>query len=165
MVRERAGNGVRPLPVANVVCRPCNAQLPDPVRLRAPNYESIVEVIDPKARRIVFSLESPTQRPNLSLQERGRATGAQLTDLPDPAPWFAQVKGELVRYLRDDGIELTATLYLPPGYDKARDGRSGPCFAVSLSPSAFRFSSFVFTLATSGQVAPPSTTLFDVSRY
>lgn len=26
------------------------------------------------------------------------------------------------RYKRDDGVDLTATLYLPPGYDKDRDG-------------------------------------------
>lgn len=30
------------------------------------------------------------------------------------------------RYKRDDGLDLTATLYLPPGYDKERDGRL-PC--------------------------------------
>lgn len=88
----------------------------------APHYEYIVEVMDPEARRIVFSRESPTQRPNLFLKEREQAAVAQLTDLPEPAPWFAQVKGELVRYKRNDGIELTATLYLPPGYDKATMG-------------------------------------------
>lgn len=32
----------------------------------------------------------------------------------------------LRRYKRDDGLDLTATLYLPPGYDKERDGRL-PC--------------------------------------
>ena len=26
------------------------------------------------------------------------------------------------RYKRDDGVDLTATLYTPPGYDCARDG-------------------------------------------
>ena len=26
------------------------------------------------------------------------------------------------RYKRDDGIDMTASLYLPPGYDKDRDG-------------------------------------------
>ena len=30
------------------------------------------------------------------------------------------------RYKRDDGLDLTATLYLPPGYEKDRDGRL-PC--------------------------------------
>ena len=32
----------------------------------------------------------------------------------------------LRRYKREDGLDLTATLYLPPGYDKDRDGRL-PC--------------------------------------
>jgi dipeptidyl aminopeptidase/acylaminoacyl peptidase len=54
--------------------------------------------------------------------DRHDGAARQLTDLPDPAPWFAEVKGELVRYARADGVELSATLYLPPGYDKQRDG-------------------------------------------
>ncbi len=28
----------------------------------------------------------------------------------------------LCRYKRDDGIDMTATLYLPPGYSKEKDG-------------------------------------------
>ena len=47
----------------------------------------------------------------------------RLTSLPDPEPFFSTVKGELITYKRDDGISLSGTLYLPPGYDKARDGR------------------------------------------
>ena len=44
----------------------------------------------------------------------------RLTDFPDPAPQLAGVKPELVHYTRKDGIALSATLYLPPGYDKAQ---------------------------------------------
>ena len=87
-----------------------------------PHYENLLEVLDPEAKRIVFSRESPTERPNLYLRELPGGDAKQLTDLPDPAPWFARVKGELVRYQRPDGIQLNATLYLPPGYDKERDG-------------------------------------------
>lgn len=32
----------------------------------------------------------------------------------------------LTRYKRDDGVDMTATLYLPPGYDKGKDGAL-PC--------------------------------------
>jgi dipeptidyl aminopeptidase/acylaminoacyl peptidase len=92
-----------------------------------PHYENVAEVLDPEAKRIVFTRESPTERPNLFLRELSRPEPRQLTDLPDPAPWFAQVKGEQVRYPRGDGIELSATLYLPPGYQKDRDGPL-PCF-------------------------------------
>lgn len=92
-----------------------------------PNYENLVEVLDPEARRIVFTRESPTQHPNVFLQDRTASQAVQLTDLPDPAPWFAGVKGELIRYQRPDGIQLSATLYLPPSYDQQRDGPL-PCF-------------------------------------
>ena len=87
-----------------------------------PHYENLLEVLDPEAKRIVFARESPTERPNLYLRELPGGDAKQLTDLPDPAPWFSRVKGELVRYPRPDGIQLNATLYLPPGYDKERDG-------------------------------------------
>ena len=31
-----------------------------------------------------------------------------------------------VKYKRKDGVDLTASLYLPPGHDPARDGRLPP---------------------------------------
>jgi dipeptidyl aminopeptidase/acylaminoacyl peptidase len=87
-----------------------------------PHYEEIdaTMVLDSQARRFVFKRESPTQWPNYFLRD-GEVV-KPLTDLPDPSPWFARVKGELVRYRRADGVELSATLYLPPDYDRARDG-------------------------------------------
>jgi dipeptidyl aminopeptidase/acylaminoacyl peptidase len=91
-----------------------------------PHYENLLEVLDSEAARIVFTRESPTERPNLFLRALGGAgpqpPATQLTDLPDPAPWFAKVKGEQIRYKRADGTQLSATLYLPPDYDKTRDG-------------------------------------------
>lgn len=93
-------------------------------RSAPPNFERAIDVLDARAQRILITRESPTARPNYFLYEvPARKDLRQLTDLPDPAPWFAQVKGELIHYRRADGIELTATLYLPPGYDPQRDGR------------------------------------------
>jgi dipeptidyl aminopeptidase/acylaminoacyl peptidase len=46
-----------------------------------------------------------------------------LTDFADPHPQITGLAKELVRYERDDGVPLSGTLYLPPGYDKTRDGR------------------------------------------
>lgn len=86
-----------------------------------PLFESVAAVLDAEAKQVVISRESPTQRPNLFLA-RGAGEPIQLTDLPEPAPWFAEVKGEQVRYKRADGVQLSATLYLPPGYDQERDG-------------------------------------------
>ena len=46
------------------------------------------------------------------------------------------VEQTMSRYKRDDGLDLTATLYLPPGYDKERDGRL-PCI-LSAYPREFK---------------------------
>ncbi|MEM8678515.1 MAG: prolyl oligopeptidase family serine peptidase, partial [Planctomycetota bacterium] len=41
----------------------------------------------------------------------------QLTHFEHPTPQLKGLTKELIRYERDDGVDLTATLYLPPGYD------------------------------------------------
>jgi len=47
----------------------------------------------------------------------------QVTWFPHPAPSLASVQRQLVRYERStDQVRLSASLYLPPGYDKTRDG-------------------------------------------
>src|SRR5690606_5462908 len=45
-----------------------------------------------------------------------------LTHTPDPAPAFAGVTSQHLVYNRADGVRLSGQLYLPPGYDPARDG-------------------------------------------
>lgn len=45
-----------------------------------------------------------------------------LTDFPHPTPQLRGVHKELVTYERDDGVQLSATLYLPEGYDPRADG-------------------------------------------
>ncbi|BDA47831.1 probable glutamyl endopeptidase, chloroplastic [Coccomyxa sp. Obi] len=59
----------------------------------------------------------------------GNGAGPQLrrlSDYPHPYPSLRDLQKEVIRYKREDGLDLTATLYLPPGYDKDRDGRL-PC--------------------------------------
>ena len=46
----------------------------------------------------------------------------RVTAYPHPHPHLKGMTKRLVRYQRSDGVELTAKLYLPPGYDKERDG-------------------------------------------
>lgn len=45
-----------------------------------------------------------------------------VTSFPHPAPELAAVQREIVHYERADGVRLSGNLYLPPGYDKDRDG-------------------------------------------
>ncbi|MBK6964644.1 MAG: S9 family peptidase [Bacteroidales bacterium] len=84
-------------------------------------YESIVRVIDPDKRKLITSIEGTTQNPNYYLRT-GKSLKA-LTSFPNPYASFMKVSKERVRYKRADGVDLSATLYLPAGYDSLRDGR------------------------------------------
>ncbi len=91
-------------------------------RSQAPYYEQVVELLDADGRRIVTRRESVKEVPNYFLRELNRKSTAptQLTSFDDPAPQFAGVTSRLIRYKRADGVDLSATLYLPAGYDTSQ---------------------------------------------
>ena len=86
----------------------------------APYYENVVAVLDADGKRILTTREAPTERPNYFVRE-GAALRA-LTSFPHPLPQLKDVQKEQIRYKRADGVDLTATLMLPPKYDAKRDG-------------------------------------------
>lgn len=86
----------------------------------APSYEQVLQVVDANANRIITQRESPTDPPNIFVRDLRNKSETQITKLGDPAPYFANVKSELITYTRPDGVKLSATLYLPPGYDKSQ---------------------------------------------
>ncbi len=88
----------------------------------APFYERPVEFLDPENGLILTSRESKDIQPNYWIRNLDADTKKQITAFPHPNPQFADVQKEMVRYTRSDGVELTATLYLPTGYDKEKDG-------------------------------------------
>ncbi len=91
----------------------------------APKYEAVVQLLDNQGKRILTTRESPTERSNFYVRDLTKPADAQLTQLtqfPHPTPQLANVQKEQIRYKRADGVELTATLYLPPNYDAKRDG-------------------------------------------
>jgi dipeptidyl aminopeptidase/acylaminoacyl peptidase len=93
-------------------------------RSTAPFYEEPVALLDPDARHLLTRRESTTEVPNYWRRPLvTREAPRQLTAFRDPAPQFAGVTSELVRYRRPDGVELSATVYLPAGYDAKKDGR------------------------------------------
>lgn len=92
-------------------------------RSAAPYYESVVNVIDPAKRVIVTSRESATEPANYFLRDLLRKKASQVTAFPHPQPQLAGVQKQLMKYKRKDGVDLTAMLYLPKGYDAAKDGR------------------------------------------
>jgi len=91
---------------------------------QAPHYEAPYALLDDAGQRLLTLRESPTEPANLFLRDLARADAAPapLTRFPHPTPQLKQIKKEQIRYKRKDGVELTANLYLPPGYDAKRDG-------------------------------------------
>ena len=85
-----------------------------------PYYESLVAVLDPAAARILTSRESQTEPPNVFVRDLARRNVAprQLTDVRDPAPQLRGLGKQLVTARRADGVQLSGTLYLPPGYQQ-----------------------------------------------
>lgn len=89
---------------------------------RDPHFETIVQVLDPEAKMLLTRRQSQMEPPNLFLRTRRDASSIALTDYPDPAPQLAGIHKELVQYRRADGVQLSANLYLPAGYEVDRDG-------------------------------------------
>jgi dipeptidyl aminopeptidase/acylaminoacyl peptidase len=86
----------------------------------APYYEQTLQVVDANANQVITQRESPNEPPNFFVRDLRGKTLTQITKLGDPAPYFADVKSDLITYSRPDGVKLSATLYLPPGYDKSK---------------------------------------------
>ncbi|MCO5979344.1 S9 family peptidase [Ideonella oryzae] len=49
-------------------------------------------------------------------EARYASAGQRLTHVPDPTPEVRQIRKQLVSYKRADGVDLSFTLYTPPGY-------------------------------------------------
>ena len=76
--------------------------------------------------RLLFSRESPSENSQyFSLQMNADGTPGKetrISDFPHPHPRLKTLPKEIIKYKRDDGVELNGTLYTPPGYDAERDG-------------------------------------------
>ena len=90
-------------------------------RSAAGEYETVVGLLDDNGQRFVTYRQTGQEPANLRI----RALDGQITPLthfPDPAPQLAGVSRQLITYTRNDGVQLSGTLYLPAGYDKDSDG-------------------------------------------
>ena len=76
-------------------------------------YEPVVRVLDDRGERFVTAREGPGEPPNLVLHEAARERA--LTSMPDPMPQLRDIKRELVRFKRRDGVDLSFWLYRPAG--------------------------------------------------
>lgn len=86
-------------------------------RSAADCYETVVALADDAGTLVLTRRESPSEPPNYFLRKlSGEAAPVALTRFPDPTPQLRQIRKQLVTYKRADGVQLSFTLYLPPGY-------------------------------------------------
>ena len=98
-------------------------------RSPADAYEFFLGGLDPASKSFLTRRESRTDPPNVYGRTVGgresnaatgeplyRSTSRQLTRIADPTPQLRQISKRLVTYERPDGVKLSFTLYLPPGY-------------------------------------------------
>lgn len=122
-----------------------------------PYFEEIAYVLDDEAQTVITHRQSQTEPPNYFLFNRyDNQSSIPLTHYQDPAPELAGVHGELVKYHRADGVQLSAKLYLPPGYDITRDGPLPMLFWVY--PQEFKDKEFA------GQITKSENTFSRPSR-
>ncbi len=82
--------------------------------------ETLVEY-HPEKDQLLVRIESKSEYPNYYYKSLLRKKAPQqLTFFENPFKSIQNVHKEVVTYKREDGLELTGTLYLPVGYDKAK---------------------------------------------
>ena len=120
------------------------------------SFESFVAILDAAddaaGPTILTRHETPVEPPNyfrIDLGNNAEDARAQLTDFEHPAPQLREIRKELVTYQRDDGVTLSATLYLPPDYQEGQRlplivwayprEFNDPAMASQVSGSPYRF--------------------------
>ena len=91
------------------------------------SYESFVALLAPDGSKFLTRHETPTDPPNYFIRTASGGDTA-FTHFPNRTPQLAGIRKELVKYQRPDGVGLSMTLYLPPGY-KAGEHRPAVMWA------------------------------------
>jgi len=87
----------------------------------APYFESASGVLDASGPTLLIRRESPELSPNYYVRNLSKNSWEQVTFFPNPYGPAPLPKKQVLKYKRADGVELSANLYLPPGY-KPQDG-------------------------------------------
>lgn len=92
-------------------------------RIYQSTYTNKVEDIrdyDAETKELLVRIESPKEYPNYYFRNITEDKLKQITDFENPFKSIQNVHKEVINYKRADGLELSATLYLPLGYDKEK---------------------------------------------
>jgi dipeptidyl aminopeptidase/acylaminoacyl peptidase len=92
----------------------------DAIRLtqsKPPDFERQIQIVDADGPTVLVSRERVTEPTNYYLRNLSSGDLTRITDFPHPYPQLREANKELIKYDRADGVQLTATLYTPAGYE------------------------------------------------
>ena len=84
------------------------------------SHESFIDFVGKSRDHIITSYQSKTEPPNYFSIDLKNNQRTALTEYKDPAPQMTGMIKKLVKYKRDDGVDLSGTLYLPPDFKEGR---------------------------------------------
>jgi dipeptidyl aminopeptidase/acylaminoacyl peptidase len=90
-------------------------------RSEAPYYETVSSWLDISKDLLLTSRQSVTEVPNYFIRNIRTRKLIQITKFENPYPQLAGIQKELVRYRRNDSLDLSFTLYLPAGFTRGND--------------------------------------------
>ena len=72
---------------------------------------------DPKKKELLVKIEAAKEFPNYYFRQLKSKKVSQITFFENPFKSLQNVSKKVINYTREDGLELSGTLYLPVGYD------------------------------------------------
>jgi dipeptidyl aminopeptidase/acylaminoacyl peptidase len=81
-------------------------------------YEFAAAVLTAAEPTLLVRRESPELEPNYYVKNLATDTFTPVTQFPNPYGNAKLPKKQVLKYKRADGMDLSANLYLPPGYKK-----------------------------------------------
>jgi dipeptidyl aminopeptidase/acylaminoacyl peptidase len=89
-------------------------------RSAANAYETVIAPLGDEMKTLLTRYETPKDPPNYCVRDLSSDSRRAVTAFKDPQPQLRGVEHQYVTYQRKDGVTLSATLYLPPGYTKGQ---------------------------------------------
>lgn len=81
--------------------------------------EDLYSIEDYKKGEVLVMIQSPTEYPNYYFRNIKSGKLTPITTFANPFESIKNVYKEVIKYKRKDGVDLSGTLYLPAGYDRA----------------------------------------------
>ena len=89
--------------------------------------EDLLSIEDIKKGEVLVMIQSKNEYPNYffrNIKSKNKLT--QITDFKNPFESLKNVYKEVIKYKRNDGVELSGTLYLSEGYDRVKKDKKLP---------------------------------------